>query len=741
MGQDLFLADTHQKVLKALRQADYLSPKYHVVVANPPYMGGKNINPALKAFAEKHFNEGRSDLFSAFVMRTHEFVPEGGYVGLMTPFTWMFLASYESFREWILSNGTIQSLIRPEYHAFFDSAFVPLCTFCIRTKSAPEYPGTYVDLSSFYGADIQSVKAIEAIGDPKCEWRFSATTNDLRRIPGTPIAFWASTKVREAFTKGMPFGEVATPRKGITTADNERFVRFWFEVAIGDVATVKVPATDKSKRWFPANKGGLFRKWYGNKDVVIDWKDEGRELRTFKSAVIRNPSYYFREGMTWNDISSSKLGMRYSSEESMFEGKGPMAFAGSDTELYNLIAYLNSSVAASILSFLCPTLNFNVGEIARMPVLEHVLGDCNIAKRSRRLVDMAREDWDSSEMSWGFKRHSLFEHTTLSPHRLSERYSKKRSNWSSITAIMATEEQANNEEFAHIYGLSDGVNTEVNPDDITLFSNPSYLYGSQKSESELESLLLADTMREFISYAVGCMFGRYSLDKPGLVLANQGNTADDYRQQIPQPTFAPDEDNVIPLLDGDWFEDDITERFKAFLKVTFGTEHYEENLTYLENALYPDNAGGKKRKTIRDYFLKDFYNHHIKLYKKRPIYWLFSSPKGTFNTLIYMHRYRPETVGTVLHYLRDFRDKLTHHADHQQMLADSASASKSERTQAIKDVAAIKKQLKELEDYEKTLFEVAARKIDIDLDDGVKHNYLLFGSILRKIPGLDAKED
>jgi hypothetical protein len=247
-------------------------------------------------------------------------------------------------------------------------------------------------------------------------------------------------------------------------------------------------------------------------------------------------------------------------------------------------------------------------------------------------------------------------------------------------------------------------------------------------------------MREFISYAVGCMLGRYSLDKPGLILANQGETAEDYRKQIPEPTFAPDDGNVIPLLDGDWFEDDITERFKAFLKVTFGTEHYEENLTFLENALYPDNLTAKKRKTIRDYFLKDFYNHHTKLYKKRPIYWFFSSPKGTFNALIYMHRYRPDTVGTVLHYLRDFRDKLTHHAEHQQMLADSASASKSEKTQAIKDVAAIKKQLKELEDYEKTLFEVAARKIDIDLDDGVKHNYQLFGSVLRKIPGLDAKD-
>jgi hypothetical protein len=298
-------------------------------------------------------------------------------------------------------------------------------------------------------------------------------------------------------------------------------------------------------------------------------------------------------------------------------------------------------------------------------------------------------------------------------------------------------EAENNQFYLTAYGLDQELDSEVSSEKITLFCNPHFRYNADKSDAELETLLLADTMREFISYAVGCMLGRYSLDKPGLILANQGETTDDYRRLIPSPTFAPDEDNVIPLLDGDWFEDDITERFKAFLKVTFGTEHYEENLTFLENALYPDNVGGKKRKTIRDYFLKDFYNHHIKLYKKRPIYWLFSSPKGSFNALIYMHRYRPDTVGTVLYYLRDFRDKLTHHADHQQMLADSASASKSEKTQAIKDVAAIKKQLKELEDYEKTLFEVAARKIDIDLDDGVKHNYQLFGSVLRKIPGLE----
>ena len=248
-------------------------------------------------------------------------------------------------------------------------------------------------------------------------------------------------------------------------------------------------------------------------------------------------------------------------------------------------------------------------------------------------------------------------------------------------------------------------------------------------------------MREFISYAVGCMLGRYSLDKPGLILANQGETADDYRQQIPEPRFEPDEDNVIPLLDGDWFTDDISERFKEFLKVTFGTEHYEENLTFLENSLYPDNAGGKKRKTIRDYFLKEFYNHHIKLYKKRPIYWMFSSPKGTFNALIYMHRYQSDTVSVVLNdYLREFMTKLRSKIAALRQLSESGDAAKTEKTKALKEVTKLEKQLKELEDYDReVLYPLATQQVEIDLDDGVKVNYNKFGTALKKVTGLTGK--
>jgi type II restriction/modification system DNA methylase subunit YeeA len=295
-------------------------------------------------------------------------------------------------------------------------------------------------------------------------------------------------------------------------------------------------------------------------------------------------------------------------------------------------------------------------------------------------------------------------------------------------------EEENNRIFIEAYGLQDELTPEVPLNEITLTCNPHYRYGGNKTEAELEALLLADTMKEFISYAVGCMFGRYSLDKPGLILANQGETIEDYRQKVPNSSFPADEDNVIPMLDGDWFPDDIAERFRKFLRVTFGEEHYDENLKFLENAIGKD---------IRKYFLRDFYTDHVKRYKKRPIYWLFSSPKGSFNALIYMHRYRPDTVSVVLNdYLREFRTKLTAHKNHLEQVSISESATASERTKALKEIEKLNKTIEELADYEReVIYPLATEQVAIDLDDGVKVNYGKFGNALKKIPGLDAKED
>ena len=302
-----------------------------------------------------------------------------------------------------------------------------------------------------------------------------------------------------------------------------------------------------------------------------------------------------------------------------------------------------------------------------------------------------------------------------------------------MTLEMQQLEEENNCIFINTYGLQDELTLEVPLDEITLTCNPHYRYGGNKSEEELQLLLLADTMKEFISYAVGCMFGRYSLDMPGFILANQGETIDDYIAQVPAPTFEPDDDNVIPLLEKDWFTDDITERFRRFLRVTFGEEHYEENLAFIEQAIGKD---------IRKYFIKDFYKDHVKMYKKRPIYWLFSSPKGTFNVLIYMHRYRPDTVSVVLNdYLREFCTKLAARKSHLEQVGISASASQRDKTRATKEIEDLDKMIRELDDYERdVLYPLATEQVEIDLDDGVKVNYNKFGQALKKVPGLSEKK-
>lgn len=378
-----------------------------------------------------------------------------------------------------------------------------------------------------------------------------------------------------------------------------------------------------------------------------------------------------------------------------------------------------------------PTLHFLVGSVSVLPVPQYLNVD-EIRGVAKKLEHIGTSDWDAYEISWDFTKLPLLsaEHRAK---RLEGTYARLRAFWQGLTNDMQRLEEENNRIFIDSYGLQDELTPKVAVDEITLTCNPAYRYGGKATEDELEERLRADTMAELLSYAVGCMFGRYSLDKPGLVLANQGDTLADYLGQVPEPRFMPDEDNVIPVLDGEWFADDVTERFRQFLRVTFGEEHYEENLAFIEKALGKD---------VRKYFLKDFYADHVKRYKKRPIYWLFSSPKGTFSALVYLHRYRPDTVSVVLQYLRDFRKKLAARLDYLQQVAISTSVTQGEKTKANKEAESIKKQLLELDDYEReTLYPLATEQLQLDLDDGVKVNYLKLGAALKKITGLEAKED
>lgn len=580
---------------------------------------------------------------------------------------------------------------------------------------------------------------------PCSVWKsfFSGCGRQFQKIPTNPIAYWASDAVFSSF--GLKkLRDVADAKQGMATSDNGRFLRFWHEVCL-DQLCFDCKSTAESEhrveKWYAYNKGGEFRRWFGNNEYVVNWKHNGEELKEFVEEInklrpggrLKNQEYYFLENITYSSLSSGLFSARYNQPGFLFDTKGSCIFPISVSK-HGLLSLLNSNVAQVFLNILCPTLDYSSIGINAIPI-----NLPEVTFLAEALVESAKGDWDSNEISWDFTSLPLL-HCDHRQPTLKDSYQKLRTHWREITLETQRLEQENNRIFIDAYGLQDELTPEVPLNEITLTCNPHYRYGGDKSEDELEAQLLADTMRELVSYAVGCMFGRYSLDKPGLILANQGETVADYLAQVPELRVTPDEDNVIPLLDGDWFTDDITQCFRQFLRVAFGEEHYEESLRFVEQAL---NLKGKRNYSIRDYFMSEFYADHVKRYKKRPIYWLFSSPKGSFNALIYMHRYRPDTVSVVLNdYLREFRAKLTSHKNHLEAVSISASASQGEKTKALKEIEKTTKVIAEMEEYEReVLYPLATEQVEIDLDDGVKVNYPKLGAALKKIVGLDAVED
>jgi type II restriction/modification system DNA methylase subunit YeeA len=719
LGSNLFLAQTHPKVLRALVQADYLSPKYHVVIANPPYMGGKGMNGRLGAWVKDNYPDSKSDLFAMFIERNLDLARKHGAVAMITMQSWMFLSSFEALRSKILKRKTILSMAHLGARAFdsIGGEVVSTTAFVMENASRPDYKGGYMRLVTG-NSEAEKRSAIhEAINNPICTWFYRASSRDFKKIPKNPIAYWVSQKIVAIFNlskvKEMTIGEGKN-----VTSDNARFVRFFWEVTSESVGV--------NRKWLLYAKGGEYRKWAGNLDSIVDWSSDARHYyRSNSVGRIIPEELWYKEGITWNDISTSGSAFRYLPRDTTFDASGQTIFFEKSEDIFLIIGLLNSIFSSIILQILNPTFHIKFIDVKSVPVRKPLP---DVSQITRQCIDLNTGDWNSYETSWDFTSQPLLNPDYRQP-TLKATYQKLRAHWQEMTLEMHRLEEENNRIFIDAYGLQDELTPEVPLKEITLTCNPHYRYGNDKNEEELEALLLADTMRELVPYAVGCMFGRYALDKPGLILANQGETIKDYLQQIPEPSFRPDTDNVIPILDQDWFIDDITSRFNEFLKVTFGNDHYEENLKFIKKAIGKD---------IRKYFLTDFYKDHIKTYKKRPIYWLFSSPKGSFNALIYMHRYRPDTVSIVLNdYLREFHTKLTSRREHLEAISISASASQSEKTKAIKEIEKIKKTIVELEDYERdTLYPLATQKIEIDLDDGVKVNYPKFGKALKALPGL-----
>ena len=729
-------ANLRERAEQVLCQAEYLAREYAVVVTNPPYMGSKNMDAVLSDWGKTHHPAAKADLFAAFIERCLALAEGGhGLVAMITMQGWMFLGSFEELRRRILSSAPPVTMAHLGERAFdsIGGEVVSTTAFILEQGRSPGRQSCYLRLVEGSSEAEKEELLAEAVRGSAP--RFTLTARELASVPGARIAYWLSPAMLRVFAEGSPLGEIAAPKQGLATADNLRFLRHWFEVSRDKscfTAASREEAAASGAKWFPHLKGGAFRKWWGNQEYVINWEHDGKELWDFRPrAVVRNPDSYFKPAISWSRLSSGDIGFRYSIPGFIPNDKSP--FIVGDATESDLLSLLNSNVTNVLMSVLAPTIMFEIGQLSELPL--HKSDNSgnghfqSINQVSRRLTDLFRCDWDSYETSWGFTDSPL-----VGRAQFNGPLEDALGLWWNDSIDAAHEAQEleteNNRYWACVYGLEDEVPTEVPLNRVSLASNPWFRYapakGEERSEAEYRGLFAADAVRDLISYAVGCMFGRYSLDEPGLILASQGETIQDYVARVPEPAFAPDGDNVIPVTQGDWFEDDIVARFRTFLKASFGEANLEENVRCIESVL---------GKPLRRYFLKDFYKDHCKRYSNRPIYWMFSSRpdgKGVFNALIYLHRYTPATLNTVLNeYLREFQTKLR---------AEIDQLERSDRSANLKRADKYRKDLLECEDYERdVLYPLATRNLDLDLDDGVLVNYLRFGKALVRIKAIEEK--
>lgn len=725
----LDISGLHSRAEQVVVQAEYLSRSYAVVATNPPYMGSSNMGPLLSSWVKKHHPQAKSDLITVFMERACELCSPGGVWAMINLPSWMFLKSFTQFRKELLRNTTINSLIHLG-RGIFGSDFGTVAFTITNSAATHKHTGIYRRLFKAH-VEVRSLETIRQLFFDRTFGHYELKQDTLLTLPGSPIAYWLSPAMTRAFTVGKPLGEIAAPKQGLATADNARFLRQWFEVSRSrtcfDADSRETAATSGAK-WFPHLKGGEFRKWWGNQNYVINWEHDGAELWDFRPrSVIRNPDYYFKPAVSWSRISSGDPAFRITSEGFIPNDVAPVIPA-LEANAHRVLSFLNSSCAHGILESLAPTVHFEVGQVSELPLIDATTStpDPTIAQR---LISLLRNDWNAYETSWDFRTSPLIQRSRSggSLHDALEC-------WWQDSLHAAHEAQdleiENNRYWAEVYGLQDEVPIEVPLSRVSLTSNPYFRYapskGTVRADEEYRRLFAGDAVRDLISYGVGCLFGRYGLDTPGLILADQGSSIQDFLNVVPQPTFSPDEDGVIPITSGEWFADDIVTRFRSFLAAAFGKEHLEANLRLIEDSL---------GKSLRQYFVKDFYKDHCRRYSNRPIYWMVSSRpdnKASFQALIYLHRYTPDTLNTVLgDYLREFQAKLRSEVGH---LERSKTVADQKRADTYR------KALTDCEDYERdTLFPLASRRLPIDLDDGVLVNYLRFGQALQKIPAIEKK--
>jgi hypothetical protein len=719
---DVFAKAAAQDLVPLVQQAKILGMKFDAVVANPPYMGARYYDGSLKRLVDTHYKHAKGDLYTCFMVRNTDFTKAGGSVGMVTIPNWMFLSSFEELRGWLFSEVSLETFSH-NGRGVFGSDFGS-CAFTFRHQALPMYRGRYKRLFEKQGSVSSNEELDERFGLAK---PFEASTADFLKIPGSPVAYWVSDKIRNIFVSSRSMGMSVDARQSLATADNDRFLRRWQEVEITrigfDIVSRK-DAGESGKKWFPHQKGGDFRKWFGNHEWIVNWENDGDEIRNFKDEdgkVKSRPQgteYYFRDCVSWSDVTSASNAFRYDGPGFIPNVIAPAIFK-KDIDLRVFLLAGNNVFYNFVSKVLNPTIHFHVGYFATLPFPEKLLNsDLSIADE---LVAISKDDWDSSELSWGFQQFPWVKSGLAKDLSSSwQAYCAKKIE--SIYRMKCLEEE-NNRIFIEAYELQNELSHEVPEEQITL----------TRADREKDS-------QRLISYAIGCMMGRYSLDEPGLIYAHAGNVGFDTTRY---KTFPADADGIIPITDELWFEDDAANRIRDFLLAVWPAPTLDENLAWLAESL-----GSKGNETpeeaIRRYLSSSFFKDHLQTYKKRPIYWLFSSGKqGAFQALVYLHRYHEGTLARMrAEYVVPLTGKMQSRIEMLEKDKDAASSTAT-RNKIAKQIEALKKKHVELLAYDEKLRHYADMRIILDLDDGVKANYGKFGDLLAEVKAVTggANED
>lgn len=696
-----------RQLLPLVQVAEVLAQKYDVVVTNPPYMGASGMGAKLAKFVKEQYPDSKSDLFAVFIERCKEMAKQNGYQAMITQHAWMFLSSFEKLRNKLLMVDTV-NMAHLGARAFDEigGEVVQTTSFVMRKSRIVDYKGTYCRLIE--PTTQQGKENMFLAG----ENRYTAWQSNFSKIPGSPVAYWVSEAMLQAYKNGVTVSNFGHPRTGMTTGDNNRFLRLWHEINAERMKTDAAnaqEAKESSAKWFPYLKGGDFRRWYGNYYYVVNWQNNGYEIKKnvksngLKAASVRSENLYFKPLISWSAVSSGTFSCRMNKFGALFDSGGSSVCPTNCG--FEILGLLNSKIAQYALRLTNPTINYQPGDIAGIPV-NFLDKNGYIADLTKKNISLSHADWDSFETSWDFQSHpivrkalSRFQWNHDGNITIEYVYKFVAQDFEKRFQMLKANEEELNRIFIDIYGLQDELTPEVEDKDVTV----------RRADLQRD-------IRSLLSYAVGCMFGRYSLDVEGLAYA--GGKWDDSKYT----TFLPDKDNCIPITDEEYFEDDIVGLLCAWLKKVYGEDTLEENLDFIANAL--GNKGKTSREVIRNYFLKDFFADHCKIYQKRPIYWLFDSGKQNgFKALVYMHRWNADTVGNLrVEYLHRMQRVYESEINRMQEIIDNSRDGR-EVSVASKRKEKLQKQLKETKDYDAQIAHIALSRIDIDLDDGVKVNY------------------